>query len=195
MGSNLNKITCASVNENKVVFNLKTLIFNKVTIETSKAFYLEIVLEFFENELQGFLYTDEFGSVGMINEEEYLAKAKDSPYYTRLMEIHGYIYGKKVSITAQQFEEYKKNSNEFQEKYNVKTSSAYGSGATFYYTTQGEIDNFKKCAEEEIVSIKLNSFQENDHLNICEVEIRVKNINLLAHLVPGTIWGSAIYPL
>jgi hypothetical protein len=166
----------------------------------SKSFYLELLLEFYQNAMEGFLYTDNFGNVATLSEEDYLAKSASSPARARIEKLHTLFHGATIPVTAAQYEEWKADSRAYDAKYNVKTGGGGRNGEAYYVQTRGDERGFVLAAQQEILKVTpiyLGQEGDLDGRNglWSEVEFQVANPDMLAHLVPGTIWDSAMYEL
>jgi hypothetical protein len=169
----------------------------------SKSFYLEILVEFYEQELKGRLHGKDLGTVAKRSLPAYLKKATSSPARAHLDHLLTLLHDQKVEITAEELAAYHADRDAFEAKYQVKTSGAGSSGDTCYYRLPADIAAFKAMAETDILRVTPRLVAQ-DHLDEdiddednpyrwSEVEFQVATPKLLKHVVPGTVWGSAMY--
>lgn len=197
MSSECFRFHCLSVEGNTARF--KMLSFEDER-PVNKSFYLELLLEFFDNALNGHFYDDDYGSVGVLSEEDYQAKAESSPVRARLESLYLLRNGGKVPVSAAQLAEWKADSKAYDAKYNVKTNGGGGSGKSCFVRTKGDEQGFVVVAQDEILAVNPiylgRPNTDDDRGGIwSEVEFQVADADMLAHLVPGTVWGSAMYEL
>lgn len=166
----------------------------------NKSFYLELLLEFYDYAKNGHFYYDDWGAVGVLSEEEYAAHVAASPVRDRLESLYILRNGDKVGISAAQYAEREADRAAFEAKYGLKTSGYGKSGDAHYVYTKGDEQAFVRVAQDEILQVTPIYLgvpnEDEDRGGIwSEVEFQVADPRMLAHLVPGTVWGSAMYEL
>lgn len=166
----------------------------------NKSFYLELLLEFYDYAKQGHFYDDDWGAVGVLSEEAYAAHVAASPVRARLESLYILRNGDKVGITAAQYDEREADRAAFEAQYGLKTSGYGKSGDQHYVYTKGDEAAFVRLAQDEILQVTpiylgVPNADDEEGGIWSEVEFQVADARMLAHLVPGTVWGSAMYEL
>jgi hypothetical protein len=197
MSSECFEFKCLSVQGDKARFKMISFEEEK---PLNKSFYLMLLLETYEHAREAYL--DSVGSLraGSLSEAEYLAKWDTSPGGARLEELHTLLNGRSVPVTPEQLEEYRADSRAFDAKYNMKTKGGGSRGTYCHVRTMGDEHAFVVVAQQEILSVTPYLLGEPGDLDGREglwsdVEFQVANPELLAYVVPGATWESALYEL
>jgi hypothetical protein len=195
MSSDAYRIECVAVGADTARFRLHNF---DGDAPQSKSFYLQILLDFYDMATMGELpYEDE--ETGSLSEDEYRDKALTSPGRLHLERLLGLMYDREVPLTLEQLATYQADPAAFAAAYHVQIKRVSTDAEDAWYYSLSDEGDFVAAARREILDLTTHyeaqpSLLRADHL-CAEVEFQVADADLLAHLVPGTIWGSTMYEL
>lgn len=196
---NLNyRFTCLAVEGDWAHFHLMSFEDDEVPRELS--FYFDILLEAFDHAVQGSFKSDELGAVAVLSEEAYRAKALASPSAETLTLAHKLRYGYRYPITAAELASWQADPDSLQSLYRLPVIDAGGSGDDCYAVTgPWKERELIKSAHTRVIRVKLlqrSPLPDPEDYGVqAEVRFQVAHADLLAHLVPGTVWNSDLWPM
>ena len=197
------RFECLSIQDDWATFKLMS--FEDDAVPRSRSLYYDILLEAFDHARNGLFKTDDQGAVAVLDEAGYRDKALSSPIAKHMAESHVLRFGYKAPITAQQAAEFHADAEAFNEKYQFDYQFPWqhivdvgGEGAHCY----AEVSPWKlgECIKGALMHVPKLKILERGKLPAPYdygvwgiVQFQVNHPNLLAHLVPGTVWNSRLW--
>jgi hypothetical protein len=194
------RFECLSIQDDWATFKLMS--FEDDEVPQSRSFYFDILLEAFDHARNGLFKTDDEGALAVLDAAGYREKALSSPAAKHLAERHVFRHGYKVPITPEQMAEFFADPDAFNTKYAFgyqypwqRVVHASREGDSCY----AEVSPWKlgECIKGALMEVpKLEILSQAplsdpyDYGVWAIVRFQVNRVNLLAHLVPGTIWNS-----